>query len=211
MYIEFVRWTGQREQRPGDLRIDLEYLLNPKHSEAIGVKHARLAGPLETRGLIQSVAPWAPTVRDAAQDLATQMDKFRRTVFRVQPTPEQWYVKTLISFDPRATELLARPLDGLQVPRINASIHKNSLRIAHDVLDALGCAEDHVGVFAVHTDRPHVHVHGLIVLAQGGGHRWNPFELTDFQLLAVSEVATEVFGHPTVEVSLSAKKALSQR
>lgn len=211
MYIDFGLWTGQREQRPGDLRIDLEYLLSPKHSEVIGVKRSRLAGPPETRGLIQSVAPWAPTVREAAQDLATQMDKFRRTVFRSQPTPKQWYVKTLISFDPRATKLLAHPSDQVEIPRKYTSIHRNALRIAHDVLDALGCAEDHVGIFVVHTDRPHVHVHGLVVLEQAGGHRWNPFELTDSQLLAVSEVATEVFGHPTVKVRFNAKKALSQR
>ncbi|WP_425414285.1 relaxase/mobilization nuclease domain-containing protein [Ottowia thiooxydans] len=135
------------------------------------------------------------------------MDKFRRTVFRVQPTPKQWYVKTLISFDPRATQLLAQPSDHLEIPRKNGSIHKNALRIAHDVLDALGCAEDHVGIFVVHTDRPHVHVHGLVVLAQAGGRCWNPFELTKPHLRQVSEVATEVFGHPAVEIDLIARRA----
>lgn len=197
MYINFTRWTREREQRPGDLRVDLEYLLSPKLTEAIGVRYSRLAGPPETRGLIQVIAPWEPTLRDAARDLANQMDRFRRTVFVTQPIPRQWYVNFFVSFDPRAKSVLSSPTDSFEIPAKNFSLHKNALRVTHDVLDALGCAEDHVGVFVVHTDRPHIHVHGVVVLAQNGGHRWDPFVFTTRHLKQVCATASNAFLHPS--------------
>lgn len=111
--------------------------------------------------------------------------------------PTDWYVHMIFSFAPFATADLRSPSDPHSTPRKHASSAGNAIRIARDALKLLGWSGTQPGVFVVHGDREHIHVHAVIATPVFGGAVWDVFNFSRQELFDVASMCREAFALST--------------
>lgn len=209
MIVDWLPYTARLPQREADLARLLRYLFAGRVASAELNAHLRLAGPPQTRRLIQRHQPWGAEHRDAARDLADQLFEHARDAFPLEPQmPRQIYAHIVASFAPqsRRQNILGLVRDEAKAPMESDFSIAN--RIVYDVLDTMGIGEHFPMVIAVHDDRRHVHAHIVVGLhLRVWGQSLTAPRAGDSTIRAITRAADEVFKLPKPSRSLKARHA----
>lgn len=195
MLIKISNRRRLQPRGPADLRRLLRYLFKPKMTWDSPDEHrpARHLGPPLLHRLITSDMPWGASADKAADDLTEQMVRYCQAARAGKPEIDPWYVHIIVSFSPKTTPDLAAPPDPHKVPRKANSIARNALRLTFDALDFLGWGQTQPGVFVVHGDRQHVHVHAVIVLPVKGGDFWDVMRFSRREINQIARICSDAF------------------
>lgn len=209
MLIKVINFERKSPRRPADLRRLFRYLFTPQLSAEPDLN--RLLGPPLLDHLVLTHGIWGDEIDLAADDLANQIDFYSREAGVCQREcsgrlgctglkaclgrrrPASWYTHIICSFAPIATTDLRTPSDGHRTPRKWASSAANAIRITRDALDFLGWSGAQPGVFVVHGDRQHIHVHAVIATPVFGGDVWDIFNFSREEMFLVARRCTEAF------------------
>jgi hypothetical protein len=140
--------------------------------------------------------PWGPGIDETADDLTNQMVRYCQSARVGKHMPDPWYVHIMLSFSPKATPALMAPPDKHAVPAKARSMTGNAIRLAFDALDFLGWGGTQPGVFVVHGDRRHIHVHAVIVLPVKDGDVWDVLRFSRRQVNEIAQICSDAFELP---------------
>lgn len=209
MLIKVINFERASPRRPADLRRLFRYLFSPQLTS--DPNSNRLLGPPLLDHLVLATEIWGDEIDVAADDLANQMDFYVREAGVCQrecalrpgckglkhcmgrERPPDWYTHIICSFAPFAAGDLRSPADPHSSPRKHASSAANAIRITRDALDFLGWSGAQPGIFVVHGDREHIHVHAVIATPVFGGGVWDVFSFSRQRLFEIAEHCTEAF------------------
>jgi len=199
MLIKVINNRRATPRRPTDLRRLMGYLLTPQMSKEPLPSPPRLLGPPFLNGLITSHLPWGLGVDAAVADMAEQMVDYCRARSAGKDMPDAWYAHVIFSFAPKASGDLRVPPDPHASPPKARSQAQNALRLTFDALDFLGWSAAQPGLFVVHGDRQHIHVHGALatpVRSTSKDNVWGVMRMSRRQLWEISTMCREAFGLP---------------
>jgi hypothetical protein len=159
-------------QRPRDVLSTLLYLLTPQATAAAGRRATgeRLLGPPVFAGLLSSVQPWGETVKEAAEDLTLQLERFCLRARGSRGLPFCWVAQTVVSFSAADSRILHQRScrDGTTGSKLAFAVD-----VAEDMLDRLGAGGALRKMHVVHADTAHLHVHSIICQIDDGGEFWD--------------------------------------
>lgn len=202
MLIKVINEKRQKPRTRRDLRRLLKYLFDPKALDDSA--DDRLLGPPELHHLITNFLPWGTETYEAANEVALQFEDYYKLATMGCEPSENWFAHIVFSFAPWTSDNLRSPADDFKSPKRHMSQAKNAIRIAKDSLDFLGWSDQCPSLFVTHSDRQHIHVHGVLTTVGHGGRSWpitDPAEYDEALFFEAAKICAEAF-----QLSLSTAK-----
>jgi hypothetical protein len=180
-------YEAREPQRARDVLSTLLYLLTPQATGAAGRRRTgeRLLGPPVFAGLFSSVQPWGETVKEAAEDLTLQLERFCLSARGSIGLPYSWVTQTVVSFSAADSRDLHQRAcrDGNSGSKLAFAVD-----VAEDMLDRLGAKQALRKMHVVHGDTDHLHVHSVICQVDESGEFWD-LEATPSRFIAQQVLA----------------------
>lgn len=172
MIFERLPYDACEPQRARDVLRTLLYLLTPQATRAAGRRSTgeRLLGPPVFAGLLSTVQPWGETVKEAAEDLTLQLERFCLSARGSRGLPFSWVTQTVVSFSAADSRVLHQRAcrDGTTGSKVAFAVD-----VAEDMLERLGAGRSLRKMHVVHGDTAHLHVHSVICQVDEGGELWD--------------------------------------